>query len=52
MTQEQYITIIKCIQHGAAAMADELINSLNSVITKCKTYEQEKKNEQETKENK
>lgn len=47
MTQEQYVTIIKCIQHGAAAMSDELINALNAIITTCKTYEQEKKNEQE-----
>lgn len=53
MTQEQYLMIIKCIQHGASAFADELIASLNGMITKCKQYERaEKKTKEATKEDK
>ncbi len=51
MTQEQYIMIVKCIQHSASAFADELISSLNGMITKCKQYERaEKKAKEATKE--
>ena len=53
MTQEQYIMIIKCIERGASAFADELIASLNGMITKCKQYERaEKKAKEATKEDK
>ncbi len=32
MKQSNYDAIIKCIQHGAPAMADELITDLNQTV--------------------
>ena len=52
MTQEQYLLIVKCINHGAAACADELIIALNTVITKCKSYEKKEKQSAQTQETK
>lgn len=51
MTQEQYLMIVRCIQHGASAVADELIMSLNSMIQKCKAYEKKEKKSKDNKEN-
>lgn len=50
MTQDQYLTIVKCIQYGSPALSEELVSSLNAVITKCKAYEKEmtKSSQQET----
>ena len=32
MTQEQYAEIIKCIKFGVPAIADDLVNSFNSIV--------------------
>lgn len=53
MNQDQYMMIIRCVQFGMPAIADELIMSLNSTISKLKSYEkQEKKCTKESKETK
>lgn len=52
MSQEQYLSIVRCIQFGAAARAEELIGALNGMITKCKSYERKEKAQNTTKETK
>lgn len=53
MNQDQYLMIVKCIQYGAPVVADDLIMSLNTVISKVKSYEkQERKSTKEQKETK
>lgn len=43
MNQEQYVMIVRCIQHGAPVIADELISSLNALISQVKSYEKKEK---------
>ena len=47
MTQSNYEIIIACIQHGAPALAGQLIQSFNNVIEKANQLTELKRQEEE-----
>ena len=51
MRQQDYETIIACIQHGAPAMAQQLISALNNVVESANEL-RELKRKQEAEANK
>lgn len=49
MTQVQFDTIIKVIENGAPALANELCNSLNDLVNNYNTLRKEKEQQEEQK---
>lgn len=43
MRQSNYDNIIKCIQHGAPALAGELITDLNQTVEESNKWQQEQR---------
>lgn len=47
MTQESYNIIVKVLQSGVPALANELISHINNLINENQTLKQELKNKEE-----